>query len=68
MADLIRTAQYFKVQIADKPGHWPACLLRCVRPEGICWPCMRFPGVAAHRWMWCRKMSPRSRTSRRRIS
>jgi hypothetical protein len=29
---------------------------------------MLFHGVAAHKWMWCRKMSPRSRMSRRHRS
>lgn len=34
MADLIRTAQYFKVQIADKPGTL-GCMLAPLREEGV---------------------------------
>jgi hypothetical protein len=60
MADLIRTAQYYKVQIADKPGTLAA--LAPLRDAGICLP-HAFPRVAA-RWMWCRKIPLRLRTSR----
>jgi len=35
MPDVIRTAQYFKVQIADKPGTLAGILAHCVRQEGI---------------------------------
>ena len=68
MADQIRTAQYFKMQIADKPGEL-AGMLAPLREAGVNLVAVHaFPGIAAHRSMWCRKIPPLSRTWRRSIS